>query len=393
MSKSFSSEQLSAYLTENIKKIGRVRKEVEEIQIGFNSSFVEWKAKHDAKLERLTENVMESWEMIGPALQQDIDTHRREERHRLDKRQEQLRVKLLPEAQIEADQLLENGRYLTEGLREVNPQLNQREEDLKAQRATLEGELTQLNEQIRHLSGCAGTVINFGKITRLDRQRQRIIGQLQAVHKDLKDVREEWQITLQEIEAEQLDLQNQWQQKTLELARLQDELNYLEDDTSRESLAYKSATRYVLDNIKEPIPCPDQDLKGELDQMVELNVHSDNYQQGLGSVSGVIALLDGVSQGLERFSESLQGLIDEQRMHSSYLPPLTLSVPVEVMDFHEQWEGLFQKVQDDHQICAQPEMFFESIQPVIDQDLSEDKIKAMFNNLGQALNQATESWR
>jgi len=393
MSKSFSSEQLSAYLTEYIQKIDLVRKEVEEIQIGFNSSFVEWEAKHDAKLECLTEMVMDSGEMIGPAYQQNIDTLRDEERQRLEKRQEQLRDKLIPEAQIEADRLLENGRYLTEGLREVNPQLDQREEGLKARRATLEGELAQLNEQIRRLSGCARAVINFGKITRLDRQRQRIIGQLQAVHKDLKNVREEWQNTLQEIEAEQADLQNQWQQKTLELAQLQDELNYLDDDTSRDSLAHKSATRYVLDTLKEPIPCPDQDLKRELDQMVELNVLSDNYELGLGSVSGVIALLDGVSQGLERFNESVQGLIDEQRMHSSYLPQLNISVPGEVLDFHEQWEGLYQKVQDDHQICAQPEMFLESIQPVIDQDLSEDRIKAMFNNLGQALNQATQSWR
>jgi chromosome segregation ATPase len=393
MSKNLSSEQLSDYLTENIQQIGRVRKEVEEIQVGFNSSFVEWKAKHDAKLEQLTGVLIDSMNNIGPTLQHKIETRREEERQRLKEHREQLREQLIPGAQAEADQILENGQYLTDGLRELNPKLNQREEDLKARRTALEAELAQLNEQIRRLSGCIGVVINFGKIGKLDRQRQRIIGELKAVNMDLKEVRDEWQNTSQEIDSEQVDLQNQWQKKTLELAQLQGELNYLDDDATRESMALKSAARYILDNLKEPADCPDQDLKGELDQMVELNIRSDQYQQGLGAVSGIIALLDGIIQGLERFNESVKGLIDEQRMHSSYLPKLKISVPAEVLEFHRQWEGLYQKVQDDHQICAEPEMFMESIQPVIDHDLSEVNIKGMFENLGQALKQSTESWR
>jgi len=124
MSKTISAEQLSDYLTENIQKIGRIRKEVEEIQVGFNSSFVEWKAKHDAKLERLSEAVLDSWETIGLEVKQKIKTRWDEECSRLEKRREQLREDLIPETQAEADRLLENGQYLTENLRELNPQLN-----------------------------------------------------------------------------------------------------------------------------------------------------------------------------------------------------------------------------------------------------------------------------
>ena len=393
MSNTISAEQLSDYLTEIIQKISRIQKEVEEIQVGFNSSFVEWKAKHDAKLERLSEAVLDRWETIGLDLQQKIETRWDEERSTLEKRREQLREELIPEIQAEADRLLENGQYLTESLRELNPQLNQREENLKARRAALEEELAQLNEQIRRLGGCIGVVINFSKISGLDRQRQRIIGELKAVQKDLKEVREEWQGTSVEIKAEQDDLQSQWQQKTLELSRLQGELNYLDDDNKRESLAHRSAGCHVIDHIKEPIDCPDQEIQSELDQMVELNNQTDTYQLGLGSVSGMIALLDGINQGLLRFKESVQGLIDEQRIHSSYLPRLKVSLPGEVLDFHKQWDGLYQKVQDDRQICSDPETFLESIQPVIDQDLSEPVIKGMFDDLGKALKEATQSWR
>ena len=393
MSNTISAEQLSDYLTENSQKIGRIQKEVEEIQVGFNSAFVEWKAKHDAKLERLSEAVLDRWETIGLDLQQKIETRWDEERSTLEKRREQLREELIPEIQAEADRLLENGQYLTESLRELNPQLNQREENLKARRAALEEELAQLNEQIRRLGGCIGVVINFSKISGLDRQRQRIIGELKAVQKDLKEVREEWQGTSVEIQAEQDDLQSQWQQRTLELSRLQGELNYLDDDNKRENLAHRSAARHVLDHLKEPIDCPDQEIQSELDQMVELNNQTDTYQLGLGSVSGMIALLDGINQGLLRFKESVQGLIDEQRIHSSYLPRLKVSLPGEVLDFHKQWDGLYQKVQDDRQICSDPETFLESIQSVIDQDLSEPVIKGMFDDLGKALKEATQSWR
>ena len=149
----------------------------------------------------------------------------------------------------------------------------------------------------------------------------------------------------------------------------------------------------MLDHLKEPIDCPDQEIQSELDQMVELNNQTDTYQLGLGSVSGMIALLDGINQGLLRFKESVQGLIDEQRIHSSYLPRLKVSLPGEVLDFHKQWDGLYQKVQDDRQICSDPETFLESIQPVIDQDLSEPVIKGMFDDLGKALKEATQSWR
>lgn len=51
MSNNFSLVSLYTYITNNIDKILAVRKETEEIQIGFNSSYVEWKAEHDATLD------------------------------------------------------------------------------------------------------------------------------------------------------------------------------------------------------------------------------------------------------------------------------------------------------------------------------------------------------
>ena len=51
MSKEFSLDKLSDYLDEQLEQIGVMRREVEEIQVGFNSAYVEWKADHDAALD------------------------------------------------------------------------------------------------------------------------------------------------------------------------------------------------------------------------------------------------------------------------------------------------------------------------------------------------------
>jgi hypothetical protein len=393
MSKKLSMENFSEYITDNVDKIAAVRREMEEIQVGFNSAYVEWKAPHDATLERLVESVTARLDEVGPDLHARIEERMTEEHRVIAERRQQLREELIPNTQTEADLTLRQGQELTDKLRQLNPRLDQREEELKAQGTSLEQELNQLNEQIRSLSGCLGVVLHFFKINKLDRQRQQVIGQLKVVQQELKKVRDEWRESQQQIKTEQEALQAQWQERTLKLARLQGELDYLDAEVNRQALALKRATRHVIDYLKDPIPCPASDVKAELDAMVELNIQTDDYEEGLGSVSGLLALLDGVTEGLTRFNESVNGLVNEQRMHSSYLSKPHIAVPNDVLTFHEQWDTLAKKVQDDGRLCARPTEFLDIVRPILERDLSETHIRAMFESMGQALKDATSDWR
>ena len=393
MSNNFSLGSLYRYITDNIEKIFAVRKETEEIQIGFNSSYVEWKAKHDAALERLSEAVASRLGEVGSALHSRIQERTVEERRIIAERRQELRDTLIPETQTKTDEALREGQNLTEKLRELNPRLNEYEENLKAQGATLEKELAQLNEQVRGLSRHFGVVTHFVKICKLDRQRHRAIGKLEAIQQRLKEVRQEWCGVQDQIREDQETLQTDWQDSTLKLARLQAELNYLDNEASRETLALKRATRYIIDNLKEPNSCPAEDLKRELDSMVELNVQTDGYQDGLGSVATLMSWLDGIAAGLKRFGESVHGLIEEQKMHSSHLPDLDIFLPDEVLAFHQQWDTLREKVEADGHLCANPAEFVATVQPVTERDLNEQKIKAMFDALGLALKHATDVWK
>ena len=389
----FSLQQLSKYVADNVEGIGRVRQEVEEIQIGFNSAYVEWKAQHDAALERLATEVIAKLEDVGPELRARVEDRSIEERSIITERYRELSESFVHETQAKADKTLQEGQDLGSELRKLNPRLDRREEKLKGQRAALKGELAQLNEQIRRLSGCLSLIFSFLRLNRLGRQRQQVIGQLKVIQQEIKGVREEWQEAQVQTQSQHKVLQDQWQGEVLKLAQLQRELDYLDDEANRDGLALERAAHYVVDNLKEPITCPADDVKRELDAMVTLNIRTDNYHEGLGSVSSFMSVLDGIIEGLSRYNESVQGLIEEQRMHSSYLPKLSIRVPGEVLAFHQHWDSLTQKVRDDHQLCAHPAEFVAAVRPVMEKDLAEANVKVMFEGLGQALKQATNRWR
>lgn len=384
--------KLSGYIGDNMRQIDAVRQEMAEIQVGFNSKYVEWKADHDAALERLVETVINRLDEIGPDLKGRIDERVGEEKRVISERCQELRDTLIPQTQSEADTALKEGQSIVELMREENPRLNEREEKLKARRVKFEGELTGYNEQIRKLSGRLGLVFNFVMINRLDKRRQQTIGQLKHVHESLKEVRDEWREIQKEMDAEEDALQVRWQELTRKVAQLQGELDYLDAESSRENLALKRATRYVIDNLKEPVVCLAADIKAGLDEMVALNVQTDDYQEGLGAVGSLMSLLVGVGEGMKRLNASVEGLIREQHMHSSYLSPLDVYVPDKVTAFNDQWAGLAQKVSDDGRLCENPAEFLALIRPVMEEGLSEENIRGMFESLGEALSAATSRW-
>jgi hypothetical protein len=384
--------KLNGYILGKMRQIDAVRKEMEEIQTGFNSKYVEWKADHDAALERLVETMIDRLDEIGPDLKGCIDEKVGEEQRIITERRQELRDTLIPQTRFAADTALKEGQSIVEMMREENPRLNEREEKLKAAQVQFEGELTGLNEQIRKLSGCLGVVFNFLKINKLDRERQRAIGRLYEIRTQLRDVRQEWREVQQSMDAEEDTLQMRWQELTRKVAQLQGELDYLDDEFNRENLALRRATRHVIDELKEPVPCPVADVKASLDEMVALNVQTDDYQEGLGAVSSLMSLLIGVGEGMKRLNASVEGLIQEQRMHSAYLSPLDVYVPDEVTAFNDQWEGLAQKVRADGRLCENPTEFLTVVRPVMEKGLSEENIKGMFESLGKALSAATSRW-
>lgn len=394
MIKSVSLAQFGGFIARNTDTIRAIRQEAEELQVGFNSKFVEFKARHDATLASLVNQIANQPEIAGPELGRMIADRLGEERSVIAARRRELREELAPAAQQETDGLLATAQAETEHYRLVNPQFDQSEEEVKARRVELQQRLEELNRRVQKHGRGLGFLTNFAKISKLDRERQRIIGQLQYAERELEEIRTKWETKRTEFSARQGGAKANWQEASVKLAKLQSELELLDDEVARERLALQRAARHVVDNLKEHVTCPDADFQRELDEMVKLNINTDDYQEGLGKAAGLIALLNAVIEGLNSLQNSIGALVREQRMHSEYLPKLKVHIPVEAEAFHRQWDGLREMVLDEKTICEHPMDFVKAMEPIMEGQLSNPAISRMFDSLGGALSRAAdEQWK
>jgi DNA repair exonuclease SbcCD ATPase subunit len=386
------SRKLIQYLDDQEQAIEALIAQLDEVQVAFNAQFDEFKAQHDATLDRLTEQVATDTSVAGPQLMAAIEGRLPEERQRIDERRQKVREEYLPKRQQAADDLLNKAQAELAELRALNPQLDAQEEDLKAEKAGLEAQLAELNKEIGRLSRGLGVVRRFLAITKADQERQRVIGKLELINNSLRQVRQEWEQKREETEQHQADLQKEWQLESVAVARLQSELDQLDEEARREDLALRRAIRHVLDNLKEILSTSDASLDAGLQQMVQLNVSTDAYHGGLASVGGMIGLLRGIGSGNEAIRRSVEGLHNEQQMHSAYLKPLDFQLPSSVEAFHKQWPALAHQFADEKTFGAHPADFSSAVEPLLTGPLSESSIEAMFNSLGTMIQRATAHW-
>jgi len=266
-------------------------------------------------------------------------------------------------------------------------------EKKKAALAELTARLEALNAEIGRLGRGLGFALQYGRIVKLDRERNQVIGQIEATRQAINELRLEWKERLAADETAEAKLQEEWRALNLRAAELQAELEYLDDEAARQTLVQRRAIKAVLDAANDPALYPAGPLYEEIQAMIRLNIQTDNYQRGLGTVAGVIALLRGVRQGYTSFLESVNAILQEQRMHAAYLTKLSVQVPDAVLKFNEQWGPLRKKVQDEARLSKYPLEFVAIVQPALEQELAQPAIEATFKALGAELNRATRGWK
>jgi hypothetical protein len=395
MPRNMSLDQLDKFLADARGRVDAVAKEVSEVQLQFTSAHQVNKNMHDATLNDLSLRAAHDLGALPADVHKAIDARVPIERETLDKRRQELLSQIVPKAEQIADDLLKRAQTATSDIKQVNPRLNAQEEKLKADLAQMQKELDRLNAEIKQRSGCFTLIFNFFKLNELDRQRHKLVGRMEENAKALKSVREEWAKSKTEYTQEESALQQQWQQANVDAARAREELSQLSDDANRGRLALQRAIFYVFDNWKTPLPPPagGSPLVDEINQMVKLNISTDTYEEGLGKVAGLIALLKGVSQGLQSIGQSVDALIKEQNMHSAYLKPVGVSVDDGVLKFHQQWDGLRAKLKDEQALVQHPADFIALFDAEVKGPLSEAQIAAMFDSLSRSLQAATRGWK
>jgi hypothetical protein len=375
-------DEFLGYLNAQMSRLQQTYDEIGHVQREYQGSYVTFRADHDRTLQTLADTRAGSLPDPLPAqVEERLPAERQALAQRVDELSKQIAAK-----QAEADARIAAVQASMAEIRALNPQLDQREEQLMAKIAFRTQALHDLNAQVSKLAGGIGFVLHFGKIHGLDNDRHRLVGQLETLNGDLVKVRKEWQEKHEAFTASQAKEQADWQAMMVEVGRLKAERDGLAVDP--EAQARRRAVLYVLDNLKAlPGAGP------EWQQMVELNVQTDDFQAALGAVAGLMGTVGGIRQGLERLGASVSALIDERSRNSQYLPELKLEVPKEAAAFDQQWDELVVCVRDEKALAQNPTDFVRATRPFVEERLTKERIGVYFEALGGALKAATAGWK
>lgn len=374
------------YTRENRKRIADVFREIEEIQYQFNSLYEQQAVKRQVLIATYT-----------PLLQDAEDLS--DEMARLLAEQEQLAraaieeeiAKLEPEIAEKrgsGDALIQEAQRRVADLRKQNPILDQQEEQLKARHAALQGELEQLDAEIKKLNRFPiGWLTNAIKVRRLRKQRLVVFKNIGAYEKGVRTVRKKWQADKKALQDKQADLRNTWQVLSVEVSQLQSRLDHLTANIDQQ--AKQNAAQRLLSDLQE-LPTGTGSWKPRLDPLVELNRNEAIYRTGLRTVSEILGLLKGLGEGLDRFILSVGTVYEEQRRYK--LSPLKVRLPTAVTTFHDIWPEFQSKVKDEKYLGTHPLEFSQRVEDFTRERLSEKAIKLMFKDMGDALTKATKAW-
>lgn len=283
-------------------------------------------------------------------------------------------------------------------LKESNPRLNAREEDLKVQVEQIRAALGEKMKEWKQAGSGLGWLTRSGKVRQLRGEIEKLSAELSKTSGRLTEVRNSWLALEKKTDETDQRLQEAWRLRTAEIARLKRELNQLEGDL--ETVCREAALTEILDALAAPPvaraarPRQDDDpaLDALLTQIVALHDQTRDYEAGIAQVAELMGMLKGLCEGLTRMRESVASVKSEQDMHAE-LADLKLQAPEGVLQFHRLWAELRPVVLDEKQAAEHPRNFADHIKQVIGDRLSNTAIDQMFNDLGNELNRATkEQW-
>jgi chromosome segregation ATPase len=376
-----------SYIRNNRKRIADIYREIEEIQYQFNDLHARLLQGRQKLIDTYVPLLLKTDDLPAD-LAQLLATQEKVERDALQKEISALEEETTLKRQ-KADQLIKQAQEQIAQLRQQNPILNEQEEQLKARRASIEREIQRLDNELKRL-GCfpIGWLTNYFRRRRLLTQRRKLAENLEAINRGIRAVRAKWQEEKKRLQESQAELQRQWQALSVEVAQLQARLDDL--TANIEEYSKQRAARNWLSNLQD-LPATDEPWRERLAPLVELNRKKVQYEAGLTSVAEILGLLKGLGEGMDRFIRSVATVYEEQQRYK--LPELRLNLSDAVTSFHAIWPDFQAKVKDEKYLGAHPLEFSQRIKEVVQQKLHESAIQKMFEDMGNALTEATKAWR
>ncbi|HOO96136.1 MAG TPA: hypothetical protein PKV16_00015 [Caldisericia bacterium] len=267
-----------------------------------------------------------------------------------------------------------------------NPEINDREEELKSKIEVALKDVKDVERELSRYDGFAG-LFNRSKARELNKEFESKMRKLTKLTGQLEELREQWHARLGDISKEEGDDQSKWQKLQSQITEEKCELEHIKD--SFEDISLTNFVLGLLDSNKE-LRLPTETQK-QLDQARAHSEKVEKINKGIRRIASLIGAVNGVEKGLGQLNKSFESLLREQRMHSQ-LPKLVLDIPDDVISYNSIWEKLTPKIKDESKFVDEPTHLANELEKLVEQYLSMENIKAMFNLFGHAIKVATSSW-
>ena len=379
--------QFHRYLDDRRREAEACYKEVEEVQFEFNEIFRREMEAWQEKFSYCYPRIAVQRQEMPTGFANTIDRAEQEELDRLRGEIAELE-KQIDEGQATSDDLLTQAQAATLALRQANPQLDEREEELKSLMARYQDEYAQAFEEIETLqSPLLGSLPHFFRVRKLRKAQKKAKKQQASMLREIQAVRKDWLDKVEGAGETQAELRKKWQEAQVEMSQNQARRDHLADNLA--DLAVEAALQRVLEELDEPPDVPGE-LGVALAELVERNRVRRSYEEGLRAVAEVLGLTKGVGDGLTRFQRSVATVLQEQRRYN--LKEVHVPLPQSAAVMNQVWKELGAKVKDEKHLGTHPLEFSRIVDSQVKTRLTDENIQKLFETMGEALNQATKAW-
>lgn len=358
--------------------------ELEEVQTAFNGELIAVGKEFNSNIEKLAKRIKSDWNYLPQAFKTEFEGKKSKSETDIKKRISELSSSIA-KSNEELAKIEKAQKTAIDDMCKQNPELNDKEEDIKLKIKDAELEAKSLERQLARYDGIAGWFAG-GKVEQLNKQFKAAVANLGKLKVELEKVRAVWQASEKKLDDCEQKGKSEWVAIHDKITKDSMEKKNLEDNI--ETMSYSGAILEVASSGKSVPP----ELKTDFDTLCNLKDKTEQLGDGLKKTASLMALTVGISQGFANLGKSFMGLKEEQDMHAT-LPKLSVTFSENSVNFNKCWREFIPKIKDEKKLCDSPKDLISSIENLVKNDLTEKNIESMFESIGNSIKSATSSWK
>lgn len=360
--------------------------EINEVQTAFNHRLVDLDGQLKKQLESATKYMKETYDSISPGAKKTFDTMVDNAKKDLDKIIADLKSQV-KKSTDESQKIEKTNVSLHDNLAKENPELDAKEEALKADILKTAQECKLLEKQLAKFDGIRGWFTG-GSAATLRKTFNEKMTRLESLNKQINSLRKDWAQKLTDTDKAENDERTKWIALQKDISTSSMELANIEKNY--DALSFQNAITALTKC--EVIEGFSPECTSILKKIKELRTSKEELVQGLVEISGTLATLKGINDGYAAFAKSVANLKHEQDTYSS-LARLNFDIDDAVVTYNSSFTDIIPLIKDEKKMAENPKVYSESVKTKLSQSLVDKNIELMFDSLGKSITVATKAWK